>query len=139
MSTDDVQIDRKSLYELVWSQPISKLAETYGYSDVGFAKLCHKLGIPLPSRGHWAKLKAGRAVTQLPLPPAKHHEQKHVFLLPLSEPERLVLASKHEREATIRGSISPVSVSAEAERLHPLAKAARKRPDRFALPAKQIL
>lgn len=66
MSTDDVQIDRKSLYELVWSQPISKLAETYGYSDVGFAKLCHKLGIPLTSRGHWAKLKAGRAVTQLP-------------------------------------------------------------------------
>ena len=106
MSTDDVQIDRKSLYDLVWSQPISKLAETYGYSDVGFAKLCHKPGIPLPSRGHWAKLKAGRAVIQLPLPPAKHHEQKHVCLLPLSEPERLVLACKREREATIRGSIS---------------------------------
>lgn len=127
MSNDDGQVDRNSLYDLVWSQPISKLAETYGYSDVGFAKLCRKLGIPLPSRGHWARLKPGRAVKQPPLPAAKQHEQKYVCLLPLSELERLELRSRRERAATIRGSISPESVSIEAERLHPLAKAARKR------------
>ena len=31
---------RQELYELVWSQPVSKLAASYGVSDVGLAKAC---------------------------------------------------------------------------------------------------
>lgn len=32
----------------------------YGPSDVGLVKICKKLGIPVPPRGYWAKVKAGR-------------------------------------------------------------------------------
>jgi hypothetical protein len=31
-------------------------------SDVGFAKICKKLGIPRPGLGYWAKKAAGKAV-----------------------------------------------------------------------------
>jgi hypothetical protein len=34
------------------------LAEKYGISDVGLAKNCRKLSIPLPGRGYWAKMSS---------------------------------------------------------------------------------
>lgn len=40
--------DRDSLYEEVWATPMAKLAKKYGISDVGLAKVCRKLAIPLP-------------------------------------------------------------------------------------------
>jgi len=44
--------DRDSLYEEVWATPMATLAKKYGISDVGLAKVCRKLSIPLPGRGH---------------------------------------------------------------------------------------
>jgi hypothetical protein len=44
------------------------LAEKYGISDVGLAKNCRKLSIPLPGRGYWAKISAGQSVVKTPLP-----------------------------------------------------------------------
>ncbi len=63
--------DRDDLYGEVWSTPMKTLAAKYGISDVGLAKVCRKLMIPLPGRGHWAKKEAGQNVKQLPLPPLK--------------------------------------------------------------------
>ncbi|WP_434717199.1 hypothetical protein P5X00_39755 (plasmid) [Paraburkholderia sp. A2RO-4L] len=59
---------RQQLYELVWADPISTLAKSLGVSDVGLAKACRRGDIPLPPRGYWAKLNAGRQVTRTPLP-----------------------------------------------------------------------
>ena len=59
--------DRDSLYEEVWATPMAKLAKKYGISDVGLAKVCRKLSIPVPGRGYWAKNDAGQAVQKLPL------------------------------------------------------------------------
>ena len=63
--------NRDELYGEVWSTPMKTLAAKYGISDVGLAKVCRKLMIPLPGRGHWAKKEAGQNVKQLPLPPFK--------------------------------------------------------------------
>ena len=123
----DQGIGRKALYDLVWSEPISTLATKYGYSDVGFSKLCLKHGIPVPTRGHWARIKAGQKVRQPPLPPAKAGQQQDLRLIPLSEEEyQRWLAKRAQREAT-RQLISPDSIAADAAMLHPLAKAAQKR------------
>lgn len=62
--------DRNLLYDEVWAQPISALAKKCGISDVGLAKTCRKLGVPLPGRGHWAKKSAGRKVPKRPPLPA---------------------------------------------------------------------
>ncbi|NKM12095.1 hypothetical protein GFL85_13810 [Rhizobium laguerreae] len=61
-------ISREALYELVWTTPVRTLATQHGISDVAFAKTCKQHNIPLPPRGHWAKLEAGKKVYRQPLP-----------------------------------------------------------------------
>jgi hypothetical protein len=59
---------RKQLYELVWAGPITTLAKSLAISDVGLAKACRRSDIPLPPRGYWAMLSAGKRVARAPLP-----------------------------------------------------------------------
>ncbi|WP_334545047.1 hypothetical protein [Rhizobium leguminosarum] len=66
--TMQTNISRKALYELVWTTPVKTLAAQHGISDVAFAKTCKNHNIPLPPRGHWAKLEAGKKVYRQPLP-----------------------------------------------------------------------
>src|SRR5262245_57219165 len=58
-SKDPTSISREDLYKLVWSHPITKLADRFGVSDVAIAKACRKHDIPLPGLGYWAKVAAG--------------------------------------------------------------------------------
>lgn len=119
-------IDRKKLYELVWNEPISTLSDRFGYSDVGFSKLCRKHGIPLPARGHWARVKAGQKIRQPPLPPAKS-KQGELLLKPLPQKDQELRGALRAQQAVARRSISPEAVAAEAGNLHSLARAAQKR------------
>lgn len=59
---------REALFDLVWEQPVTKLAKDLGLSDVGLSKACRRADIPLPERGHWARLLAGKTVVRPPLP-----------------------------------------------------------------------
>lgn len=63
--------DREVLYEQVWAEPVRDVARRYGVSDVALAKACRRLSVPLPGRGYWAKLRAGKAPPRPPLPEAK--------------------------------------------------------------------
>lgn len=63
--------DRNKLYEKVWCEPVTKVAQRYGVSDVAIAKVCRKLQIPLPGRGYWAKKEHGHSVDRTPLPDLK--------------------------------------------------------------------
>lgn len=63
-------IKRSELYQQVWQEPMSKLAQTYGLSDVGLAKICRKHNIPRPPRGYWAKKQHGQKPRQPALPTA---------------------------------------------------------------------
>lgn len=71
MSDDDRFWNRDSLYEEVWATPMKTLAKKYGISNVGLAKVCRKLTIPMPGRGYWAKVEAGQQIKREPLPPLK--------------------------------------------------------------------
>ena len=44
----------------VWAEPVEKVAMTLGVSGRAVAKRCSILGIPTPSRGYWAKKRAGK-------------------------------------------------------------------------------
>jgi ankyrin repeat protein len=64
------RFNREKLYQEVWLQPMAKLARDYGVSDVALAKTCRKLMIPVPGRGYWAKVAAGKRIkSRPPLPP----------------------------------------------------------------------
>jgi hypothetical protein len=61
-------LTREQLYELVWSEPMRLLSKQIGISDVAIAKHCRKIGVPIPERGYWNKLQAGKNVTKAALP-----------------------------------------------------------------------
>ena len=62
---------REALYDLVWKEPPSRLARRFGLSDVGFAKTCRRLEVPLPARGYWRRRQVGQRVERPKLPPLR--------------------------------------------------------------------
>jgi hypothetical protein len=63
-----VRLTREELFDRVWSTAVSTLAKEWGLSGPGLKKVCRRLAIPVPPRGYWAKLKAGRPVRRPKLP-----------------------------------------------------------------------
>lgn len=125
-------VDRKTLYEEVWSEPVSVVALRYGLSDVGLAKICRSLAIPLPSRGYWAKVKAGRIMKRAPLPKLDDTggEIQRLVKLPVEEAQARVEAKKELSK--IRKDSSVSSIPTDSVPLHPLVQAAAKRLHRDA-------
>src|SRR5580698_3299946 len=62
------RLSRKTLYDLVWSEPMKTLSARFGISDVALKKTCARAGIPTPDRGYWAKKDAGKDTFQAELP-----------------------------------------------------------------------
>jgi hypothetical protein len=68
-------ITREELYKLVWSKPMTKVAEQFEVSGSYMARVCSILRVPRPERGYWAKLAVGKAPTPYPLPEAQPGDQ----------------------------------------------------------------
>jgi hypothetical protein len=49
-------ISREALYALVWSEPMTRVAERFGVSGSYMARVCELMNVPRPERGYWAKL-----------------------------------------------------------------------------------
>jgi hypothetical protein len=73
-------LSRELLYQAVWSEPMKRLAPRFKISDVGLAKRCRLLGVPIPPRGYWEKSVAGKAPERPPLPPAPADYEERVRL-----------------------------------------------------------
>ncbi len=63
-------VSREELYELVWSIPMTKVAEKFSVSGSYMARVCSVLNVPRPERGYWAKLEVGKAPDRPALPEA---------------------------------------------------------------------
>jgi integrase len=61
---------REVLYELVWTMPITEIAQQFGVSNVAIGKLCRRAAIPTPWRGYWPCTSAGQRLERTPLPEA---------------------------------------------------------------------
>lgn len=68
MPTSGTRLTRTELYDLAWSEPIKKLAERFGVSDVAVAKVCRQMHVPVPGRGYWTRRSAGKSVIRVSLP-----------------------------------------------------------------------
>ena len=68
------QLTREDLYSQVWAEPMRTVAKRLDISDVGLAKHCRKMNIPVPGRGYWAKKAAGQKVKLIPLPKLPPHD-----------------------------------------------------------------
>jgi hypothetical protein len=61
--------NREELYQKVWDSPVQIVAKDFGMSDVGLAKICRKLFVPLTGRGYRAKNAVGKKVATNPALP----------------------------------------------------------------------
>lgn len=102
------RVSREELYAMVWSTPVTILSQKYGLSDVGFAKICRKLKVPLPPRGSWEKLRRGYKVKKPPLyKPSKDTPLFYVIgkrptvepSLKVGEPEEIISRIRKEAES----------------------------------------
>ncbi|MEA3543580.1 MAG: hypothetical protein U9R77_15895 [Pseudomonadota bacterium] len=65
-----VSLSRSQLYELVWSEPLNKVAERLGTSGPRLSQICDAHAIARPEQGHWLRLEMGKPVTVRALEPA---------------------------------------------------------------------
>ncbi len=65
------ELTREELYELVWAEPMLKVAARYDVSSSYLARICSLLNVPRPERGYWAKLAVGKAPAKPALPEAR--------------------------------------------------------------------
>jgi hypothetical protein len=62
-------ISRQELYDLVWSEPLTKLAVKFDVTPSQLKTICIEFEIPLPKNGYWSKLKFNKEVEIFALKP----------------------------------------------------------------------
>lgn len=117
--------NREKLYEEVWAQPVVKVAERYGVSDVAIHKVCKALNIPTPPLGYWAKIRAGAKIKKTPLPKTQGMTEtigtrtfegiKEMITDPAKQ--LLIFLSDIEREKVLRAA-EEIKMPAENAQLH---------------------
>lgn len=117
-------LTRSRLFDLIWKIPRSRLAQQFGLSDVGLAKLCRRLDVPQPSRGYWAKLAVGKAPPRALLPNPSDEVLVDLRALTEEEVSRRDLREREARERETRLKALPnVTLPATLSRPHTLVKA----------------
>jgi hypothetical protein len=86
MSSIVRKLDRRELFDMVWSTPIQKLAKELGLSDRGLAKICARHRIPNPPRGYWARLAAGQHVRVPAFPTVQDASLNQIQITPTLSP-----------------------------------------------------
>lgn len=115
---------RTQLYQMVWEKPMTKLGTELGISDVGLAKACRRHGIPVPPRGHWAKLAAGKPSPQIPLPnPDRDEEVSLTLTNPVKRRKERAEAQAKRVAIEERIRTLPAIDEAAETRPHPMVKA----------------
>ncbi|MFD3264013.1 hypothetical protein [Phenylobacterium ferrooxidans] len=92
------RISRQELFEKVWAAPVSKVAAEFGLSDNGLRKICGRHDIPLPSRGYWAQVHAGRVFPRPTLRQVKHSSLEEVAFEGAPLPPLVVAALTEAKE-----------------------------------------
>ena len=87
---------------------MTKVAIKYNLSDRGLAKICAKLNIPRPSRGYWAKIKAGQNIKKPKLPKYEGSEPRSLRKPSvLSEPNLLRKPKQRSEPMHLRKPLMP--------------------------------
>jgi hypothetical protein len=112
------RVTREELYKMVWQKPMIRLAEEFGISGNGLAKVCDRLNVPYPPRGYWAKKEAGKPVVTFKLPPRGAGIPETADIHP--SPPKAVPAPEIVRAAVEVGElVADIAVPDSLDALHP--------------------
>ncbi|TPE62626.1 hypothetical protein FJQ54_05410 [Sandaracinobacter neustonicus] len=116
----NIHLSRDELYELVWSEPLTKLAVRFGISDVALRKRCLRIRVPVPPRGYWQKLEAGKRPRRTTLPELADTRPIEFRIDALKqEPAPLSTANENDLDFEAR---HPITVSETLRQPDPLIK-----------------
>lgn len=101
------ELSRQELYSQVWAEPMIKVAQKYGISDVGLAKICRRNNVPVPPRGYWARKQAGYKVDTIPLPRQNKDYKITITPPPGTNKVSLPVARSKARETVQKNLIVP--------------------------------
>ena len=122
--------NRETLYQEVWEAPVTQVAKRYEVSDVAIHKVCKALEIPTPPAGYWAKVRAGKAVTVIPLPKSDTASEKigiRTGMTYQQEAAREPLAFLTEEDRSVVLTVASQILLPDADaRMHPKIIAHRK-------------
>jgi hypothetical protein len=127
--TPQSEISRESLFEMVWSQPTTKLAEQFKISDVALTKICRKHEIPVPGRGYWARVAAGQRQKrpELGLPSRPELEAIRIYGSFHARLKPEIRQAELEAKAIESAAERKIVVGQRLVDLHPIAQATLQR------------
>jgi hypothetical protein len=67
-NASDGTLTRSELYELVWAEPMLKVAARFKVPSSYMARVCTLMNVPRPERGYWVKLAVGQKLSKPELP-----------------------------------------------------------------------
>ena len=125
-------LTRQLLYDAVWQTPMVRLAEGYGVSGNGLAKICARHDIPYPARGYWAKASAGQQLEKAPLPHPKHAAEERIIVRPTpAKPSEELPSAVNEVLEAVQAKLPAIHVAERLVKPHPvIAKWIAEREDR---------
>lgn len=92
-------LSRQDLFDKVWSQPVTKVAAELGLSDTAVRKMCDRHDIPVPSRGYWAQVAAGKTFPRPHLRPAKNASLESITFVGAAQPSPEIKAAAERIKA----------------------------------------
>ena len=116
------RVTREELYKMVWEKPLVRLAAEFGITGNGLAKVCEKLDVPYPPRGHWAKKEAGKQVVTLKLPPRRDGISNAADIHP-APPKPAPSPAEEQAAEAVTDRIRDIAVPESNDRLHPRVQA----------------
>lgn len=111
MTEKTISIHRHELYDMEWSEPISRLAGKYGFTDVWLAKICRKYNIPRPGRGYWAQKQAGKRIPAARLPNRSYDPVIHIRVHPAREKLQREVRDKLDQQRVPTRIIVPAALT----------------------------
>jgi hypothetical protein len=112
------RVTREELYRMVWDKPMIRLAEEFGITGNGLAKICDKLDVPYPPRGYWAKKQAGKPVVTVKLLPRRDGTPNAADIHP-TPPKPAPSPAEVQAVARVADRIRDVVVPEHNADLHP--------------------
>lgn len=122
MQSNARRVTREELYALVWARPMSRLAEEFGISGNGLAKVCDRLDVPYPPRGYWAKKAAGKPTVTFKLPLRKSGVLDATDIYP-TPPKTAPLPDSAHAASAAAVKVEGITVPETMDDLHPRVKA----------------
>lgn len=100
----EITMTRRQLYDMVWTEPLSKLSKKYKISDNGLRKICRSMKVPFPRHGYWRKVKYGKEVSKTKFVKKFDGKSEHTLFL------------RTEDEQSVKNAVSPLkSLMSEIE------------------------